>query len=74
MFDGEGVGGAVGGEDAVVVLEVGYVVADLLAKDISEAAAGFFEDDLRGAGIPELGAGAGMDIDVARAVGDEAGF
>jgi hypothetical protein len=48
------VGGAVRGDNAVSILQISPVVAEIEAKKISHSSAGLFEDDLWSACVPEL--------------------
>src|SRR3954470_2917322 len=71
MLDGRRVGSAIRRDYAVPVLEIASVVADRVAEEVGEAAAGFLENDLRGARVPEFCARAWMNVDVAFLGSDE---
>lgn len=61
----------VGRQDAVMVLEILEVVADRAAEQIRQASAGLFDNYLRAAGIPDLGARRQVNVHVAYLFSDK---
>ena len=72
VFDGIFVRNAVGGEYAVVILDVGDVVSHRRSEKVGQFPTGLFENYLWSAGIPDLCPRAWVNIDVTRPFGDQA--
>ena len=61
----------VAGEQPVMVLNIRRVVPYRVAENIGQFTAGFFQDDLRTACVPEFGSRRRMDVEVADLFGDQ---